>query len=343
MHQELSEFKALFNKWHEGNASVKESVQLMQMIASGRYAKEIEELSESTINSNDSGILVTHETLTQNYQAAQEQRKRIDQHIERAKRKFSFGRMAAIAATLVTLVVASLWMLNEPEKFTTISTETLTNKPATTTISGRRFVKLPDGTSVTLNTGGTLSYTSEFGKDLRSVRLEGEAFFDVAHDLKHPFVVQTKNDVNTTVLGTAFNIKAYKDQDKIVVTVVRGKVKVGNSTQEFGSLTPLQELSVSPSTMTFEKYSIASTEPAVAWKKSFLIMESLSMKEVAEKISERFSVEVIIVPEFADCKVVNLSFVNNEPLEDVLATIEDVAGAKYTQQDGTYTISGKCH
>lgn len=74
-------------------------------------------------------------------------------------------------------------------------------------------MRLPDGSTVLLNEGSELSYSTSFGKQAREVTLTGEGYFDVQHNLSKPFKVLTGN-VTTTVLGTAFNIKAYPGSRK---------------------------------------------------------------------------------------------------------------------------------
>jgi transmembrane sensor len=85
-------------------------------------------------------------------------------------------------------------------------------------------VPLKDGSTVTVEPGGELRYPETFGKQ-REVYLSGEAFFDIARDPAHPFLVHA-NELTTRVLGTSFVIKAYADRKEIVVSVRTGKVSV---------------------------------------------------------------------------------------------------------------------
>ena len=92
-------------------------------------------------------------------------------------------------------------------------------------------VKLSDGTTIWVKSGSNLRYPEEFGVNSREVFLEGEAFFDVAHQAGKPFLVHT-SVLTIRVLGTAFNVKSYKDQGTIETTLVRGKVKIENDEDE---------------------------------------------------------------------------------------------------------------
>jgi len=89
----------------------------------------------------------------------------------------------------------------------------------------RSKIILPDGSQVLLNSDSKLSYLNSFNNVLREVSLEGEAFFDVVKDPKHPFVVHTSG-IDIKVLGTAFNVKSYQQDPTIEATLLRGMIEV---------------------------------------------------------------------------------------------------------------------
>lgn len=89
----------------------------------------------------------------------------------------------------------------------------------------RELVVLSDGTRVWLGPASRLTYEEPFREGLRKVELEGEAFFSVTRDTTRPFVIRS-GSVDTRVLGTSFNIRAYSDQPTVGVTVVSGTVEV---------------------------------------------------------------------------------------------------------------------
>lgn len=84
---------------------------------------------------------------------------------------------------------------------------------------------LSDGTKIWLSPATTITYPDKFRGDKRLVNIDGEAFFEVKHDEDHPFIIQSAN-IKTTVLGTSFNVDAYKNKATINVTLVSGKVAV---------------------------------------------------------------------------------------------------------------------
>lgn len=81
------------------------------------------------------------------------------------------------------------------------------------------------GTNVVLNSASQLSYLNNFGENVRRVQLNGEAYFKVAHDEKHAFIVQV-GDLEVKVLGTSFNVSAYEDAKDVTVVLLEGKVGV---------------------------------------------------------------------------------------------------------------------
>lgn len=92
------------------------------------------------------------------------------------------------------------------------------------TTKERRLITLPDGSLVSLEPGSTLQYPKQFDEEKREVDLSGEAFFEVAHNEKQPFVIHSSL-INTTVLATSFNIEA-RDAKEARVVVVTGRVQV---------------------------------------------------------------------------------------------------------------------
>ncbi|GAA0535641.1 FecR family protein [Chitinophaga japonensis] len=125
------------------------------------------------------------------------------------------------AATLLVAVAiyGGVLLLRQP------APETLATNEMVTPPKARSAVKLPDGTRVWLNASSRLTYNEEYGKEKREVRLTGEAFFDVAELADKPFIVHTAV-MDITVLGTAFNVKAYPDDKSTAASLIRGSIAV---------------------------------------------------------------------------------------------------------------------
>ncbi len=92
-------------------------------------------------------------------------------------------------------------------------------------LGARTFIKLPDGSNVWLNADTKLIYNEEYGRENRSLNLSGEAYFDVAQDKQHPFIVETA-EIIVKAVGTKFNVKAYPDEKAVAATLEEGKIDV---------------------------------------------------------------------------------------------------------------------
>lgn len=133
-----------------------------------------------------------------------------------------------IAAAALVLVISTVYLYHS-ELFSSLITPNQLVVSSKST--ERKQLQLADGTKVWLSPNSKLSYPQSFKSGKRIVSLEGEAFFEVTHDITHPFVIQT-GAVNTTVLGTSFNVSAYQGQTAISVTLVTGKVAVALKTAD---------------------------------------------------------------------------------------------------------------
>src|SRR5690606_10369715 len=98
---------------------------------------------------------------------------------------------------------------------------------------------LPDGSTVLLNADSRLSWNRDFTDSLREIHLTGEAFFEVVRDTLRPFVVHT-GDMDVTVLGTTFNVRAYPDDAQPITTLVSGSVEVAAKENKAVRLEPMQ-------------------------------------------------------------------------------------------------------
>ncbi|GJM36234.1 MAG: anti-sigma factor [Saprospiraceae bacterium] len=127
------------------------------------------------------------------------------------------GVFMRVAAVALIVLVASYWLWTASEK------DPMPVMVSVVTGPGQKTpLMLPDGSEVWLNENSELTYDSFFTK--RQLNLVGEAFFDVVHIDNKPFIINS-GETATTVLGTAFNVRAYPAEDRIEVTVERGKVK----------------------------------------------------------------------------------------------------------------------
>ncbi|HTI11010.1 MAG TPA: FecR domain-containing protein [Puia sp.] len=168
---------------------------------------------------------------------------------------------------------------------------------------GKQFqVTLPDGTKVWLNSSSSLSYPTSFTGGQRQVEMTGEAYFEVAHDAKKPFIVKAdKEDI--TVLGTNFNINAYADEPALKATLLEGSVRVSNTSGKV-LITPGQQASVLHNTTRISTVSV-NVEDVIAWKNGYFNFDNVDLQTVMRQLARWYDVEVKYsgpVPSWGDFK-----------------------------------------
>ncbi|EHQ28852.1 FecR family protein [Mucilaginibacter paludis] len=158
---------------------------------------------------------------------------------------------------------------------------------------GQYQLVLPDGTKVWLNSSSSIKYPASFASlKERKVMLQGEAYFEVAHNRQLPFrVVSNKQTVE--VLGTHFNINAYIDEPVIATTLLEGSVKVtGEASAAIAVLKPGQQAQYGSSI----SVSDVDTETIMAWKNGDFILKDNDFKTTMRKIARWYDVQVIYDP-----------------------------------------------
>jgi ferric-dicitrate binding protein FerR (iron transport regulator) len=154
---------------------------------------------------------------------------------------------------------------------------------------GQWQVVLPDGSKVWLNSATSFTYPATFEKQpSRIVQLNGEAYFEVAKDKSHPFIVKTGQQ-QVEVLGTHFNINCYQDEPSVTTTLAEGRVKISSLTGKTKVLIPGQQGILRNSDLTV---SDANVEEALAWKNGYFRFNDESIQSIMRKISRWYNIDV---------------------------------------------------
>ncbi len=189
---------------------------------------------------------------------------------------------------------------------------------------GKRFeVLLADGTRVYLNSGSSLKYPVAFlEKGDRNVFLTGEAFFEVAKDTEHPFIINA-DEVNIRVLGTKFNVSSYADDKNINTVLVEGAVALFMKGEDYDMeksaiLTPGQMATwrKEVNKMEFEE---VDTDMHLAWMNGKIIFNHMAFKDILKKLERHYNVTIINTNKILDDEVFTASF-DTETIEQVLNT-----------------------
>ena len=195
---------------------------------------------------------------------------------------------------------------------------------------GENTVILADGTTVHLNAGAKLTYPVRFVGKRRLVALEGEAYFDVAEDENHPFVVRTHlGDV--IVLGTAFNVNAYINASVCYTTLVRGKVQFSAPNVEAITLLPGEQAVVSANGS--EKRTV-DLEEYVGWVEGLYVFNNRSLGEIMETFERWYDIQVYYETE-------DLRNITYSGSLKRYGTINSFLEALELTGDLTYKISGR--
>lgn len=208
---------------------------------------------------------------------------------------------------------------------------------------GKLFdLKLSDGTHVFLNAGTTLRYPIKFinGMD-RNVFLHGEAYFEVAKDKEHPFIVTVDDKMNVRALGTAFNISSYEEDIDINTVLIEGSVGIYDKEQEFNlSKATLLDPNYKASwDRTLNKIEIEEVETGIytAWIDRKLIFRHAPFKAIKKKLERYYNVTIQNNNKVLDEITYNASF-NNETIDQVLKTLSISTNIIYKIKDNTIII-----
>lgn len=161
------------------------------------------------------------------------------------------------------------------------------------TAKGETYILiLPDKSKVWINAASTLTYSTSINVAERRVKLEGEAYFQVAEDKKRPFIVETRGQ-SVQVLGTHFNVNAYANEESVKTTLLQGSVKVFNKL-DTKILKPGDQSSVRENSISIAE---VDTERAVAWKNNKFLFENDDIRYIMRMIERWYNVDVVYTGE----------------------------------------------
>lgn len=212
-------------------------------------------------------------------------------------------------------------------------------KTWSTTHKQRMRITLPDGTKVMMNGGSSLRLNKrEFNCRDREIWLDGEAFFEVARDTTRLFVIHA-GEMRTTVRGTSFNVKAYRDLEENVVSVRDGKVEVSEGERVLGLLTTDRQLIYDRERRT-SRVADADWRLAAAWREGRLVFVKAGREELRLRFLQYFGAEVTFEGDVLTGKQLNGSFSTNDDLCRILDNISGLYGVRYSI-DGKHVVIKK--
>lgn len=202
----------------------------------------------------------------------------------------------------------------------------------------RASVILPDGTKVWLNSHTRLTYGTDYGQEERFVSLSGEAYFEVAKDTKHRFVVKM-GDLEVEALGTAFNVKAYPEDPESTVTLFEGCIRATVGNKEV-TIFPDQYVRLDKISGRLQFSNSESTSYARMWRENKLAFERETLEDIAILLNRMYNVEVCFLSE----KIKSYRFsgvIQNNSLDNVIEIISLTAPIMYESVGDTVYLREK--
>lgn len=250
----------------------------------------------------------------------------------------------AVAASLFLFIFRSSQEISQPtefsmELFSEVTSpkqveQTLSNgycvvsTPAATTT----LVTLSDGTRVMLNANSTLEYPASFDDaEVREVRLKGEAHFEVTKNPHRPFVVKA-GEMQTQVLGTIFDVKAYR-KDAPKVTLMEGKVKVSNADTEV-EMRPGQTATLQADKIVVSKASSSASD----WLEGDFDMDQVTLAEAMSDIGAWYNKTVVFQSQANMDKLIHFRFSRRASLQEIITALNEMGVARIRMEKGKIMV-----
>ena len=272
-------------------------------------------------------------------------------HIVENEKKISKARIltwitasVAVAASLFLFIFRSSQEISQPTEFSMeLFSEVTSPKQVEQTLSDgycvvstpaatTTLVTLSDGTKVMLNANSTLEYPASFDDaEVREVRLKGEAHFEVTKNPHRPFVVKA-GEMQTQVLGTIFDVKAYR-KDAPKVTLMQGKVKVSNADTEV-EMRPGQT-----ATLQADKIVVSKASPSASdWLEGDFDMDQVTLAEAMSDIGAWYNKTVVFQSQANMDKLIHFRFSRRASLQEIITALNEMGVAKVRIEKGKIMV-----
>lgn len=250
----------------------------------------------------------------------------------------------AVAASLFLFIFRSSQEISQPTEFSMeLFSEVTSPKQVEQTLSDgycvvstpaatTTLVTLSDGTRVMLNANSTLEYPASFDDaEVREVRLKGEAHFEVTKNPHRPFVVKA-GEMQTQVLGTIFDVKAYR-KDAPKVTLMQGKVKVSNADTEV-EMRPGQT-----ATLQADKIVVSKASPSASdWLEGDFDMDQVTLAEAMSDIGAWYNKTVVFQSQANMDKLIHFRFSRRASLQEIITALNEMGVAKVRIEKGKIMV-----
>ncbi len=230
----------------------------------------------------------------------------------------NFQKAAAII--IFPLLVVSLYLFIQQRNTEPVYFETLAER------GQKSQLVLPDGTKVWLNSDSKILYPDNFGKRNRSIKLIGEAYFEVKKDAEKPFFIEAE-EAGIKVLGTSFNVRAYPEDKEIETTLFEGNIELTINPQNENIAARTLKLKPGESikfdkTQNVLKYNNQKSDEILAWTNNQLIFRNDNFENLVGKIERWYDVDIVYDKESLDNQRLTVELYQGELLFRLLEIIE---------------------
>ena len=250
----------------------------------------------------------------------------------------------AVAASLFLFIFRSSQEISQPTEFSMeLFSEVTSPKQVEQTLNDgycvvstpaatTTLVTLSDGTKVRLNANSTLEYPVSFSDtEVREVHLKGEAHFEVTKNPHRPFVVKA-GEMQTQVLGTIFDVKAYR-KDAPKVTLMQGKVKVSNADTEV-EMRPGQT-----ATLQSDKIVVSKASPSASdWLEGDFDMDQVTLAEAMSDIGAWYNKTVVFQSQANMDKLIHFRFSRRASLQEIITALNEMGVARIKIEKGKIMV-----
>ena len=198
---------------------------------------------------------------------------------------------------------------------------------------------LPDGSCVWLNADSKLTYSSNFGNSDRNIQLDGEGYFEVAHNENLPFRINTE-ELSLQVLGTKFNFKNYKDEGEAFVNLIEGRVALYNQLNEKDDicvLTKGQMARLNKTTGDISQ-SVSSGVNSTLWMKDELFFDDVTLEVIAKTLSRAYNQQIETVDSVKSMRFYGSFNRKENSLFDALSLLCETKQINFRFSGGKYII-----
>jgi ferric-dicitrate binding protein FerR (iron transport regulator) len=325
-------YDALIKSYLEGQCSQDESLVLLSWIAESEENrnyfeafKDVWTLTDFSLDEEDIDVEAALESVNEKIEAAETETKTVEMPWLRRNYKY----VSVAAAIMVALFLGFIISMPFGQTVTVAYDDT----------QPEQVYQLPDGSSFIFNGTGEVSYSKRFAKNSRNVKFEGKAFFDVAKDASHPFVIHC-DGLDVEVLGTTFLLDA--SNERYTVDLYSGLVRM-TAVDKHGH--ELSHLDIKPGERGvwdvenggLKMMTYAEVKEEELKTDHVLDFNNVSLNTIIETVEYIYSIEVKLPETYASEKV-TMRFSDEDSVDDVVETIATLFGLEVSKTDKTYTI-----